>query len=112
MATRTRTKYQSDEGGIHPISLDPGSVAAAGAAPTAAIDSQIRAKVSKSNKEAGLRPRGLRLARTVGAAPNEFVRYAFAPVLTPTAYEAATVQGTVTYQGDTWTIVAKVPEDY
>lgn len=114
MVAKTTTKYEADSGLIHALILDPARFAQAGAPPTANIDSNIKAKVSKSNREFGIRPRGVRLARIVGVAPDTFRKYAFLPVLTPTAYNGTgfTVGSTVTIDGTAWEVVAKVPEDY
>lgn len=114
MVARTRTKYQSDLGSIHRILLTPTFAAAAGAAPTGDVDNDIKPKVSKTNKEHGLRPRGVTLSLTLGTAPNTFVKYAFLPVLTETAYNstAFSPEATVSIGGTDWTVVSRRPEDY
>lgn len=113
MASRVRTKYESNGGDIHPISLTTDYAAAAGTAPTGAISNDIQVKVTKTNREFGLRPRGVRLYRTVGTAPNTFNRYAFLPVLTEAVWEGNTFNpetektiGTVT-----WKVLKRVAED-
>jgi hypothetical protein len=86
--------------------------------PTGAVDSPIKVKTSKSNREYGLRPRGVRLTRTVtGGSGNEAVSkvlYSFLPILTAPVFESATFaeRATVTINSVVWTILAKVQEDY
>lgn len=105
-------KYQSGAGTVHKIRLSAARGAVAGAEPAGAVDSDILVKVSKSNREFGIRPRGLRLSRTITEGADTASLYAFLPVLTETAYNAFALNATVTYGGDDWTIVAKQPEDF
>ena len=109
-----KTKYLSDAGRVHLLVMDADRIAQAGAPPTTGEASSIRAKISKSNREYGIRPRGVRLGRTVGTAPDTFTKYSFLPVLTPTAYNGTGFQlgGTITIGEITWEIVARVNEDY
>lgn len=113
MAARTRTKYESNGGDIHPISLTAAYAAAAGTAPAGAISNDIQVKVSKTNREFGLRPRGVRLYRTLGTAPNTFVRYAFLPVLTETAWDGNgfNPETEITINSISWKVLKRVPED-
>ena len=107
-------KYEAESGDIHLLRLDAARGAVAGAQPADAVSSNIRAQVSKGNTEYGLRPRGVRLARTIGVAPDTAVKYAFLPVLTVAAYATAAfaLGATISYGGNDWEVVAKVPEDY
>lgn len=108
------TKYESDDGEIHAIRLTSAYLAAAGTAPSGGVTSDIIAKVSKSNREFGIRPRGVRLKRTIGTAPNQFQKYSFLAVLTPTAYDSAAFakDAEITIDGIEWTVASKVPEDH
>lgn len=114
MVARTQTKYESDSGDIHFIALSPDFATAAGTPPTGAINNDIKAKVSKSNREYGIRPRGVRLSRTIGTAPDTFKKYTFLPVLTPTAFGGAGFQlgATVTIGTTDYVVVSRNPEDY
>lgn len=114
MATKSLGKYESDNETIHGILLEPSRLAKAGTPPSGEIDSPIKVKISKSNKEFGLRPRGVRLSQTLGTAPNTFKKYAFLPVLTVTAFNSSTfaLGATIEIDSVNWTVVAKVPEDY
>ena len=114
MVAKTTLKYQADSSEIHGLILDPNRAAQAGTEPTGDVSSNIKVKVSKGNKEYGIRPRGVRLARIVGTAPDTFRKYSFLPVLTATAFASATyaVGATITIDGVEWEVAAKVPEDY
>lgn len=113
MVLKVTTKYEDEDGGIHPIRLASTHSSVAGTPPTGAVDSNISAKVSKSSRSYGLRPRGVRLSRIVGTAPDQFKRYTFLPVLTPTALAGSgfNVGSTITIDGVAWTVAKKVPED-
>lgn len=114
MTARTVTKYEADLGSIHSISLTPDYAAAAGTPPTGDVNNDIKPKVSKTNREFGLRPRGVSLSRTLGTAPDTFKKYAFLPVLTSTDFNGTSYApgATVTIGGTAWTVVTRVPEDY
>lgn len=107
-------KYESDTGSVHVIKLTQERLTAAGTAPTAAVDSNINVKVSKTNREYGIRPRGVRLSRLVGTAPNQFRRYAFLPVLLASAFDVNPFKKgqTVTIGTTAWTVSSLVKEDY
>lgn len=108
------TKYESDDGDIHPIRISAKVLAAAGTAVTGAINNNIPAKVSKGNREFGLRPRGVRIGKLVGTDPDQFTKYAFIPVLQKVNYGTTpfVLGGSITYDGSTWTVVGLVQEDY
>jgi hypothetical protein len=113
MPARTRTKYEADSGEIHFLSLTPDYAAKAGTEPTGAVTNNIRAKVSKSNREYGIKPRGVTLARTIGTAPNTFVKYAFLPLRSKADANSATyaLGQTVTIGSVAWEIIGEVKED-
>lgn len=112
MAAFERAKYQANDGTIHPLRISEDRVAAAGAAPAGDIDSDIRVKVSKGNTEFGIRPRGVRLARTIGEGENAFTKYSFLPILTESVWDGLALQATLTIGGIEWTIIAKIAEDF
>ena len=109
-----RTKYLADSGTIHRLVMSAPRIAVAGTPPAGDIDSRIPAKVSKSNREYGIRPRGVRLMRPVNPTATDKVYRAFLPVLTETAWDAAgfNEDATVTIGGVAWKVTARVPEDY
>ena len=110
----TNTRYEADNGDIHPIRIDSTRVAAAGAAPTGAITSSVKVKISKTGREYGIRPRGLRLTRTLGTAPDTFKRSTFLPILSEAVFNAQATGDDQTKEigGVTWTVAGKVPEDF
>lgn len=114
MPAKVQTKYEADNGGIYTILLSPDYAAQAGTPPTGVVTSALKVKVSKGNKEFGLRPRGVKLARTVGTAPDTFKKYSFLPVLTPAEFiTSAYALGTeITIGGVVWIVVGIQPEDY
>lgn len=114
MPALTRTKYEADDGTIHPIRFTADFAAKAGTPPTGAVNSDIKAKITKSNREYGLRPRRVGLARTVGTAPDTFSKTTFLPVLTPTAYasSAFAIDAKITIGTVEWTVISRQGEDY
>lgn len=114
MAAFVDTLYEADSGKKHPIRLTPEYNSVAGTPPASPATSNIRAKVSKTNREFGIRPRRVILSRTVGTAPNTFRKYAYLPVLTPTAYNSNTfaLGATVTINSVDYDVVGKQNEDY
>lgn len=109
----TRTKYEANDGEIHPMRLNSLSVGSAGTLPAGVISNRIPAKVTKGNREFGLRPRGVRLVRTVGTAPNTFTRSAFLPLRSIVDADAPAYKEfeQITINTVVWTVGAFVPED-
>ena len=107
-------RYLADSGQIHIGVMDADRIAIAGSQPVDPATSSIRVKISKSNREYGLRPRGVRLARTIGTPPETFVKYSFLPVLNGGDFETPQfgLGATKTYGGNTWEIIGKVNEDF
>lgn len=114
MPVKTTVKYEANDGSIHSLLLDNARATVAGTPPTGPIDSKIKAQMSKTNKEFGLRPRGVRLARVIGTEPNTFKKYTFLPVLTPTQASASEFQlgAIITIDSVGWEVVGIVNEDY
>lgn len=114
MAVFTDTLYTANSGLIHKIRLSPESAAAAGTPPAGPATSDIIVKVSKANAEFGIRPRNVRLSRTVGTGATAFREYKTLPVLTPTDFASPTfaIGATITIGGVTWTIIVRNEEDF
>lgn len=114
MPAQVRTKYEGNNGTIYAIRMSPDYAAKAGTAPTGAVSSPIAAKISKGNKQFGIRPRGVGLARTVGTAPDTFTKNSFLPVLTKAEIDtpAFAPGATIVIGANTWTVVSQIPEDY
>lgn len=114
MVAQVRTKYEADSGTIHSLKMSPAYAAVAGTEPAGDANSRIKVQISKGNREHGLRPRGVRLARTIGVAPNTFVKYTFLPLRSQAdAVNAAYRNGaTVAIGGTDWEVIGFQPEDY
>ena len=114
MVARTETKYEANSGTIHRILLTPDFAAAAGTPPEGAVNSKIRPKVSKTDREFGIRPRGVTLSRTIGTAPDTFKKYAFLVVLTATDWNSAAYapEAEITIGSLTYKVVNQVDEDF
>lgn len=114
MAAFIDTLYLSDNAVKHPIRLTPGYAAVAGSPPPSPATSSIKAKVTKSNREFGIRPRRVILSRTIGTGDNTFRKYAQLPVLTITAFNSDTfaLGATVQIDGVSYEIVSKQNEDF
>lgn len=115
MARMKNTKYKADGGSIHPIRVRQATFdTIQGTEPTGEVSSQVRAKISKSKREFGLRPRMVLIARTRGAGADTFTEYATLPVLDPDDFNSSTggwVQGSsLSYKSQTWEIVARYPQ--
>lgn len=110
-----RSRYESNVGNIHPIRVQPETIAAnvgaANAAPTAAVDIPISAKVSGGKRELGLIARKVRLAFTAtpptGYAEDSIVTI---PILTPAVFNQIAVGTTGTYLGAAVEVVGTSPE--
>lgn len=106
-------KYEADDGDIKRIRLSSDTKAAAGAEPAGALTDPDFVKVSKTNREFGMRPRGVRLKINDGDEDEPNYRYRFLPVLTKTVYDGTGFNPgqTVTIAGEAWEVVARLPED-
>jgi len=114
MPVLTNTKYEGNDGQIYSIKLTADYASAAGDPPAGGVTTDIKPKISKTNREHGIRPRGARLVRTIGTEPDTFKKYTFLPVLTLTAWSSAAYSpgtainvGTVAY-----TVISRIGEDY
>ncbi|AXH78949.1 MAG: hypothetical protein [Circular genetic element sp.] len=111
MANFVDKKYESDNlGAVIQVRMSDAEGAAYTGEPAAARDSSLHAFNGGSKRKFGVHARGLKLKRTTGTAPDLRVRYSFIPVGTVTAYDAATIDSTVTIGGVAWTVDEKIPE--
>lgn len=111
-----RSRYESDNGGVYRIRIQPETAAATiagsvNAAPAGAIDQTVSARIGGGNRQIGVKARSVSIAWTgappAGYAANELVRVA---VLTPAVYNGANLGDAVTYLGSSAEIVGKNPE--
>lgn len=118
----TRSRYQAtyDTANIHPIRVQPETISLSttgqnsrtNAAPTGSINVPISAKVSKGNREIGLRPRYLVL-EAVSDTPSgyEIGSITRVPILTEATFNAINEGDSVSYNSGTWEVVSKIVED-
>lgn len=100
--------YTSNAGDTFRIRLDEDTATAGGFTAGAADATRPFVKVSKSNREFGIRPRGVRLSREDGNA----IRYRFLPCATAAQQASVAAGGSVTIGGVSWTnVISVVPED-
>jgi hypothetical protein len=107
-------KYETDAGTIVRIRISvEGSTAAGNVEPAGAIDdAKIFAFASNpgSKRKKALNARGVILGRTVGTAPDTFVRRTFLPILTRARLDAIVVNSAVTIGGKEYTVKDKISE--
>lgn len=106
------TKYEADSDEIHPIRVQPETVAAfANAAPAGEVTSSISAVVSLTRRQKGLRPRYVS-CKFSGALPDGYQAGTIyrIPILTKAIYDGLNVGGTGTYLGNPVVIVGKESE--
>lgn len=112
----TRSRYEDDDGNVHPIRVQPETLTAsfggtANAAPTGAITDDISAKVSLGTRQFGLRPRLVTV--TFGENPPDGYRtnaYIRIPILRKTVYDGISYGDTLTYLGSSATVAGKSDE--
>lgn len=110
----TNAKYELNSGDVAAIRLSDADLGSAGSAPTGSQNLPFFVKVSKTNREFGVRPRGVRLVRSVGTPPNDFKKTKFLPVLTASAWGGTgfDIGDTITISTVEWKVAAKIDEDY
>ena len=108
------SKYEANNGTIHAISLSSARLAKAGTPPAGAVTSPIKVKVSKHNRQYGLRPRGVRLTRPLTPSATDKIYYSFLPILTIAGASAAgfSLGSTITIGTTDWKVISTVSEDY
>ncbi len=87
--------------------------ATAGGFSEGATDDDDSAKVSKTNREIGMRPRGVRLSRNLGSTDEPNMRYAFLPVATESALAGASYNkgASISIGSNSWTVTGRVGEN-
>lgn len=113
----TIAKYQASYGAggeIHPIRVQPETIAAAigsvtNAEPAGAQTNPIQARVSGGRRQIGLQARFVVLRAPSGSEPDGYLPNGLTriPALTETFYNAATKGVDVTYLGTTYTVVSR-----
>lgn len=110
------SKYQTNEGNVHPIRIQPETLAAAigattNAAPAAEADGEGSASVSKGRRANGINARLVRLRFTAappaGYQANGTITI---PALLPAFYDAAKKGAEATYLGTACVVSGRSPE--
>ena len=103
--------YVANSGEKHPIRIgaNAANFNGSGEGSGGSATSDIRAKVSKGNRESGLRPRLLVLSRETEGGK---ILYRRVPCLTAQKYNSVALGEMVNYGGSSWQCIAKLPEDY
>ena len=109
------TKYESDDGDIHPMRIQPetalANIGGANTAPSGDIDNSISAKARGGIREYGLKARGVNVVFT-STLPTDYEAgnvYRI-PILTRARYDAISVGTTGTYLSNPVRVVGKIPE--
>jgi hypothetical protein len=105
--------YEMDNGEIATIRLSAAYLAEAGTPPAGPATTNLKVKVSKTNREFGIRPRGVRLGRVQTSGPLTKTFYGFLPVLTAAAWNSSAYdKGTIiTLNGVAWQAGDREGED-
>lgn len=99
-----RSKYQSREGNIYRIRIQPETLGltlggTANSEPTGAIDQEVTAYVNKGAREYGIGARQVKV-RYTGTLPDGYSgEFAYVPVLDPTVFDGYSRGDTGTYLG-------------
>lgn len=114
MPALVTVKYEGDDAQVYSLKMTADFAAAAGTEPTGGVTSDIKPKISKTNREHGIRPRAVRLVRTVGTAPDTFKKYALLPVLTAVEWNSGAFgPGAVINVGAVqYEVSSRLAEDY
>jgi hypothetical protein len=107
--------YTTDAGTVVQLRMSAQAQAFTGQGPlnTAIDDKKIFAFASNpgSKRKKALNARGVVLGRTVGVAPNTFVRRTFVPITTKGALDLITINTAVpAYGGQAWTVIGAIDE--
>lgn len=116
MPAMRKTKYKADNGEIHPIRMREATYTAVlGTIPDGETTNSNYVFVTKSKRRYGIGARHVVIGRTVGTAPDTYVKYSRLPVCDPTDWNAETgawqVGNVVSYEGTNWEIVSRVNEN-
>lgn len=112
----SRSKYEADDGEIHPIRVQPETIDASvggndNTAPAGAVTIGLSARVSQSARAFGLRPRLVSLAWFADPPadydPLGIIRI---PILRKAAYDDIVVGDSGSYLGGTVIVIGKSPE--
>lgn len=119
MAGLQRVKYETDAGSIFNVILDDntGVDTFIGTIPTGSYTENMTIRVTKNNKEVGIRPRMVLLTRTIASGEPDAnclvqtgERYKRIPIPTKTRWDAIADKSTHTIGGTVYTVKKKINE--
>lgn len=114
-----RVKYETDEGSIFNVLLDDNSgvEAVIGSPPSGEYTENMTIRVSKNNKEVGIRPRQVLLTRSIGGTTADAnclvmtaTRYKRIPIPTKARWDAIALNAKFTIGGTEYTAAKKINE--
>lgn len=105
-------KYETDDGVIRPIRIQPETIIPENPEPAGGITNDTYIRVSGSKRAYGFKARFVTLSRQVGTVDDYSgaTVYARVPVLLASALILLVKGATIAYQGVDWTIVSKSKE--
>lgn len=107
----TNTFYEADSGDVFRIRVEDELLPLVGAPPAGPATTPLYVKVSKTNREFGIRPRfGVYAFSETAPSGRDLTVYKKVPFLTETAFDAA--PGTIPFKGETYELVSLNNEDY
>lgn len=114
-----RLKYETNAGSIFNVLLDDstGVDAVIGTAPTTEYTENMTIRVSKNNKEVGIRPRQVLMTRAIGTADTvtnclvqDGTRYKRLPIPTQSRWDQIELNAKFTIAGTEYTVAKKINE--
>ena len=102
-------KYERNNLEVHNVRLSVDDKAAAGPEAVGAVTSQLKAKVTRSVRGYGLRPRAVILTRPVSPSATDKIFYKRLTVLTATSYDSAPFADnqTITIKTVAWKVIGR-----
>jgi hypothetical protein len=107
-------RYETDNGSVVLLRVDEELDGLMGTPPEGAVTLNVHGIVNGNRgKEFGIHPRGVRLYRSRGTAPDVFKSYKFLPVLTREDLDGGgfDIDETITISSVVWTISDQISED-
>lgn len=106
----TLSKYESDEGTIYPIKVQPETITTFNAEPSGSVTGKLFVKVSNHKRSYGISPRRVTLGIEVGTAPLQATKYLTLPILSKASFDALVIGQTASYDGQSWKVQSKIKE--
>lgn len=112
MAKTVQTTYAADGGAVFKIRIGQDTYTALTTKSGGTVTQNSYVKISKTNREFGLRPRLAVLSRQVGTGADAVVKYKRVPALTADDFAGQLkIGGTITIGTTVWTVTDNLAED-